>query len=73
MVWHVILAVSLAILPFFTPEMSVGHLFLAIIWFSYTALGAWLSHRDPGDVRVESAEPTSAPAEEPSLAYPQHA
>ncbi len=72
MVWHVVLALSLAILPFFTPEMSVGHLFMAVVWFTYTGFGAWLSHRDPGDVQVESesAQAQPVPVEEPLPAYP---
>ena len=73
MVWHVLLAFSLGVLPWFTPEMSVGHLYFAIVWFTYTGFGAWLSHRDPGDVRVESAPAEPARLEEPSLAYPGHA
>ena len=54
------LVVSLALIPWASPVMSVGRLQLCVFMTLYTALGAWLSNRDQGDVM--GAAPALAPA-----------
>lgn len=47
---HVILIVSLMLLPWATPVMSVGQLYYCIFLATYDLIGAWLSARDMSDV-----------------------
>jgi len=46
------LVISLALIPWASPIMSVGRLQLGVFMTFYVALGAWLSNRDPGDVQT---------------------
>jgi methanethiol S-methyltransferase len=55
------LVISLALIPWASPVMSVGRFQLCVFMTLYTALGAWLSDRDQGDVMV-SAVPGLSPA-----------
>jgi methanethiol S-methyltransferase len=49
------LVISLALIPWASAVMSVGRLQLCVFMTLYTALGAWLSNRDQGDVMTASA------------------
>jgi hypothetical protein len=49
------LVISLALIPWASPIMTAGRLQLCVFMTVYTALGAWLSNRDGGDVMVVSA------------------
>jgi len=59
---HVILIVSLMLLPWATPRMSVGQLYYCIFLATYDLVGAWLSARDMSDVPEPVDEPLSEPA-----------
>lgn len=47
---HLLLVVGLTLIPWFTPTMSVGHLYFCVFTSVYNVVGAWLSHRDFGDM-----------------------
>jgi len=47
---HGLLVVSLMWIPWATPVMSVGQLYFCVFLAAYDIVGAWLSHRDLGDV-----------------------
>jgi protein-S-isoprenylcysteine O-methyltransferase Ste14 len=59
---HLILVVSLMLLPWATPVMSVGQLYFAVYLTVYDVVGAWLSAKDLSDV------PEPVPDVEPQLA-----
>jgi hypothetical protein len=53
------LVISLALIPWAAPVITVGRLHFALFMTAYIALGAWLSNRDPGDVATVPAVATS--------------
>jgi hypothetical protein len=57
------LVITLALIPWASPVMTVGRLQLSIFMTVYTVLGAWLSNRDRGDLGVSPAS-SSSPANE---------
>jgi hypothetical protein len=61
---RLVLVVTLALIPWASPVMTVGRLQLSIFMTAYTVLGAWLSNRDRGELMV-------APAAAPRLAEAQ--
>jgi hypothetical protein len=58
---HVILIVSLMLLPWATPVMSVGQLYYCIFLATYDLIGAWLSARDMSDVPEPLPDALSEP------------
>jgi hypothetical protein len=47
---RLMLVVTLALIPWASPVMSVGRLQLCVFMTGYVVLGAWLSNRDRGDL-----------------------
>jgi hypothetical protein len=47
---HLLLVVSLMLIPWATPTMSVGQLYFCVFLTVYDVVGAWLSSRDLSDV-----------------------
>jgi methanethiol S-methyltransferase len=47
---HLLLVVSLMLIPWATPTMSVGQLYYCVFLSVYDVVGAWLSSRDLSDV-----------------------
>ena len=60
------LVITLALIPWASSVMTVGRLQLSIFMTIYTALGAWLSNRDPGDL-VRTPTSASPVTSEPML------
>jgi methanethiol S-methyltransferase len=56
------LVISLALIPWASPVMTAGRLQLCVFMTIYTALGAWLSNRDRGDLVTVPASGFSEPA-----------
>lgn len=46
---HGLLVVTLILIPWFSPVMSVGHLYFCVFLSVYDVIGAAYSHRDMGD------------------------
>jgi hypothetical protein len=54
---HGLLVVSLMLIPWATPVMSVGQLYFCVFLAVYDVVGAWLSARDMSDVPAPVPEP----------------
>jgi protein-S-isoprenylcysteine O-methyltransferase Ste14 len=54
---HLLLVVSLMLIPWATPTMSVGQLYFCVFLAIYDVVGAWLSSGDPGDVPAPVPDP----------------
>lgn len=69
---RLMLVITLALIPWASPVMSVGRLQLCVFMTGYVVLGAWLSNRDRGDLATvpviaaslprPSADPTTSTA-----------
>jgi methanethiol S-methyltransferase len=58
---HILLIVSLSMIPWMVPKMSVGQLFFCSFVTIYNVIGAWLSGRDTSDLL--DPVPDTAPPE----------
>ncbi len=61
------LVISLALIPWASPVMTAGRLQLCVFMTIYTALGAWLSNRDRGDLMTIPAPGFSQSTSEPMI------
>lgn len=61
------LVISLALIPWASPVMTVGRLQLCVFMTIYTALGAWLSNRDRGDLMTTPVSAFSQSTSEPMM------
>jgi len=57
---HGLLVVSLVLIPWATPTMSVGQLYFCVFLAVYDVAGAWLSSRDMSDVPAPVDSPRMA-------------
>lgn len=59
---RLMLVITLALIPWASPTMSVGRLQLCVFMTSYVILGAWLSNRDRGDLATVPIGATPGPS-----------
>lgn len=66
---HIILIVSLSMIPWMTPEMSVGQIYFCSFVTVYNVIGAWLSGRDMSDTPdpIEVSRSPSHPVSQPDV------